>query len=141
MVNIGQNKRYDNLFLKRIVDGRVSVYSQYNPLRPNENRNLYQYFSLKSNYIQELNYANLKSSLSDDEESMRIVTEYNFYNSLFTRLLWIGCTSSIYGFFSEGTESNFVSYFGISCILGSTIPFILKANKLDKAIDIYNSRD
>lgn len=128
----------ENILLKRIKDKRLQVYSVYNPFDNRNNNSSYDYYSKNKGSIQEINYQNLASSLTDNAESIRKLNEYNFFSKLAVKLLIVGLSTTVYGFLSDRTEGKYFKYFGITVTAGSIFSFFKKSNKLNTAIDIYN---
>ena len=137
---IKKNKKflYENIFLKRIREGKVLVFSEYHPFIKNQSGESYQYYSMKSGNIKQVNYTNLKKSLFDNPQSANTLGQYDLYKKLSERIFWIGLSSTIYGILSERPEGEFITYFGIACSFSSIVPFFMKSNKLQRAIDEYN---
>ena len=128
----------ENILLKRIKDNRLQVYSVYNPFDSKNNNSSYDYFSKNNGPVQEINYQNLASSLTDNAKSMRKLNEYNLFSKLAVRLLLVGISTTVYGFLSDRTEGKYFKYFGITVTAGSIFSFFKKSNKLNTAINIYN---
>ena len=134
----GSDYKIENILLKRIRNNNLQVYSNYNPFKINDNNISYDYFSKDNNTMQEVNYQNLTKSLNDNQESMDILEQYNFFNKLALKLLFVGLSTAIYGILSDRPEGKYIQYFGITCSAGSIVSFFIKKNKLNDAIDIYN---
>ena len=133
----GSDYKIENTLLRRIRNSRLQLYSIYNPFKT-DNSNSYDYFSKNDSTIQEVNYQSLTKSLDDNQASMNILYQYNFFNKLAFKLLFVGLSTAVYGMLSTRTEAKYIQYFGITLSVGSVVSYFIKKNKLNNAIDIYN---
>lgn len=98
----------------QVVQGKVNIYSRFAALDLDRKELRYDYFSKSGDAIQEIGYANLKTALGDNPESLKhLQSSYQFKPS---PLLFAG--------------------FGVT--LSSLIPGKVSHAKYRKAIDVYN---
>lgn len=146
----------ENILLKRVIIGKADVYSKYDLLLRRPGSIPYDYFSIKHELLQEVEYTNLRSALRENSQSMKLLNHHQNYKRLTLLLFGAGFSTTFYGiakgaqrklerpssasYQGPGFRWTSAAYVGMGITLSAFIPYFLKDNKLKQALDAYNQR-
>lgn len=144
----------ENILLKRVIVGKVDIYGKYDLILRRPGIIHYDYFSIKKESLQEVDFEHLRSSLQDNPQSMKLLDQHQNYKRLSLLLFGAGLTTTFYGLakglprklerppsaVDEGPGFKWkpATYAGIGITLTAFIPYFLKERKLAQALEAYN---
>lgn len=156
---INKKPIFETLLLRRIVRGDIEVYSEVKNNPENLGSPSYDYFRKLNGTPQKFNYNNLAEALKDRPDSYKVIKKGKRLRKIGTGLLFssivlmtVGVAQSfpskppeIVGFkiTTVDNRSFFTrnkAFIGAGVALAASLPMLLSANNLIKAVKLYNKK-
>lgn len=146
----GRELSFENLILKRIVAGKIDIFTSLESLRSSPREPRYEYFAKGSTQLQEVSISDLVKAMEDQPECVEILSATSTRRLLKFGLMATGGVLTGYGLFQSAQDAktnpsgeigiNSFLYIGLAVFAGSFIPDDNADENIRRAIELYNSK-
>ncbi|RKY81647.1 hypothetical protein DRQ07_03475 [candidate division KSB1 bacterium] len=147
---------FRNVLIKRIRNNKIGIFTKEIFKHTSQS---YDYFQKPNNSITKVNYENLRKSLCDNKESMKVLNRVKVLNVMKYSLILSGALISIYGYTKSrvepidssspdypaapGEKTRFkispIVWYGMVVSLSSFVPHVYERKGLNEALNYYNN--
>jgi hypothetical protein len=144
----GRDMSFEQLILKRIVAGRIDIFTSLESLRRSPREPQYEYFSKGSDQLKEVTVSDLTDAMEDKPECVEILSSTSTMRIVKYGLMAAGGAMTGYGLFQSAQDAktnptgdvniNPFLYVGLGIFAGSFIPDDKAQENIRAAVQRYN---